>query len=56
MAGGDPEFDADVGADPGTSDACADEANTTLGTQRAPAATNRPMTDLARGLENGYFE
>src|SRR5262245_15573931 len=48
----DPEFDATVGANPGTSVPCEDEAAVTFGTRSATP----PANDLARGLENGFFE
>jgi len=52
----DPEFDADVGADPGSSGLCPSEAAGTLGVQRATQPVSGPPNDLERGLENGYFE
>jgi phospholipase C len=47
----DPEFDA-VGADPGSSGVCADEAVATLGTRSAAPH----VSDFERGLEDGFFE
>jgi phospholipase C len=48
----DPEFDADVGADPDTSPACGAEAG--LASRVRPVTG--PPSDFARGLESGYFE
>ncbi len=52
----DPEFDASVGADPGTSGPCGDEAGVALSLRDAPAPAHARVNDLERGLESGYFE
>jgi phospholipase C len=50
----DPEFDVDVGFDPGSSPACRDEAAAPLGARSTPLPP--PPHDFARGLESGYFQ